>query len=110
MYHSEKKEDSVKKYKRDSAGRRPQFRYGQQLPEKMESLTGDMTIMFDWLMEKEYAIDFDGLKREFPGMSWTTLGSRSKLQDWKILRRAAYNFPNPLNRTSSLWKFHDDQP
>jgi hypothetical protein len=67
LYHSEKKGDSVKKYKRDRAGRR--FRYEQQLPEKMESLTSDMTIMFDWLMKKGYAIDFDGLKREFPRMS-----------------------------------------
>jgi len=54
-------------------------------PDAMREHSEDLALMFEWFDTTGYIADIDGLKAEFPDVSWPSFAEWSSEQDWKAI-------------------------
>jgi len=54
-------------------------------PDAMREHSEDLALMFEWFDTAGYIADIDGLKAEFPDVSWPSFAEWSSEQDWKAV-------------------------
>lgn len=63
-----------------------EFRYEQQPVEQIRAYAGeDMVAMVEWMNDRGYDVDLNGLHSEFPEVGWQTFERWAEAQDWSIL-------------------------
>ena len=62
-----------------------EIRYEGIPPEVLRAQSEDMALMFEWFDSTGYAVDINGLRRDFPEVKWHNFEEWALKQDWTVL-------------------------
>jgi hypothetical protein len=62
-----------------------EFAYEGFPPEALRTQSEDLALMFEWFDHTGYVADIEGLRRDFPEVTWHDFETWARKQDWTVL-------------------------